>query len=294
MHSVIFDTDIGSDVDDALALAVLLGSPDVEIVAVTTVYGDTALRARLARRYAALAGRSLPVHAGAERPLSGADVWWAGHEGTLHDDLKSETFEAENAVDVLVRTVAERPGQIDVVAVGPLTNIAEAIQSDPSFADNVRHLWLMGGCFDGTDNEHNLRSDVTAAEVVFSSGLPITISGLEVTQLLHFGDAEVNRIAAAGDLGAALERDIQQWWEFWNETWNVPHDPVTVLSMIRPELFTLSEPGTLSIEVDDANYGMSSFTPRPDGRARLITGMEPAAVAGVIVDAVVRGAGTRP
>lgn len=284
MRSVILDTDIGTDVDDAMALAALFGSPEVELLAVTTVYGDTALRARLARRYGSLAGRSLRVHAGIDQPLSAKPVWWAGHEGTLHEHLDDEAFEAEPAVDLLVRTVSERPGEIDIVGIGPLTNIAAAILRDASFAGGVRHLWLMGGRFDGAETEHNLRSDVTAAQVVFGSGIPTTVSSLEVTQRLNFGDAELERIAAAGALGAALRRDIQQWWEFWNETWNVPHDPLTVLTMTRPGLFELSEPGRLSMDGE-----FSTFTPGADGTARLVTGMDAAVVAEEIVRAVVRG-----
>ncbi|MEV5962175.1 nucleoside hydrolase [Kribbella sp. NPDC051952] len=82
MNRIILDTDIGSDVDDAMALAQLMGTPGFDLVEVHTVYGDTRLRAQIARRYAALAGLEVDVVAGTAKPLSGREVWWAGHEGT--------------------------------------------------------------------------------------------------------------------------------------------------------------------------------------------------------------------
>lgn len=89
-YDALLDTDIGSDVDDALALGVLLGSPEVSLRGATTVYGDTLLRARLARRLASLAGHDLTVVPGAAETLSGREVWWAGHEGDAFDDLSGE------------------------------------------------------------------------------------------------------------------------------------------------------------------------------------------------------------
>ncbi|MBT2498031.1 nucleoside hydrolase [Agromyces sp. ISL-38] len=288
MHRVIFDTDLGSDVDDALALALLLGTPSVVIEGVTTVYGDTLLRARLAQRYASLAGRRLAVHAGRGATRSGREVWWAGHEGTLHEGLEAEPVDPEPAVDFLVRAVRESPGEIDVIAVGPLTDIAAAIERDPAFSRNVRHLWLMGGCFDGSgETEHNIRSDIDAAELVFASGAPITIAGLEATRRISMDAAHLERIAAAGALGRALDADIRQWWAFWNETWNVPHDPLTVLALVQPELCSTSPRGVVRVDAD----GRTRFTPDPDGRTRLVTDLDADAVAEAIVIGVLAASG---
>ncbi|KRE31329.1 nucleoside hydrolase [Agromyces sp. Soil535] len=290
-HRVVYDTDIGSDVDDALALALLLGTPSVRVEGVTTVYGDTLLRARLAQRYASLAGRRLIVFAGETATRSGREVWWAGHEGSLHDALEVEPVEAEPGVDFLVRAVGEAPGAIDVIAVGPLTNLAAAIDRAPTFARGLRHLWLMGGCFDGSDEaEHNIRSDVDAAAIVFDSGASITIAGLEITRRVSMVAAHLERIAAAGPLGRALDADIRQWWSFWNETWNVPHDPLTVLALVRPDLFAYSAEGTVSLDAD----GRTSFTPAGGGRTRVVTDVDAEAVAEAIVDGVVAAAGGYP
>ncbi|WKK70716.1 nucleoside hydrolase [Rathayibacter oskolensis] len=286
---VVFDTDLGTDVDDALALALLLGASDaIDLLAVTTVYGDTLLRARLAQRYAGLAGRSLAVHAGETATHSGREVWWAGHEGSLHEGLERESVSAEPGVDALVRLVTAEPGTVDVIAVGPLTDIAAAIRRDDRFAGSVRRLWLMGGAFGTGVTEHNIRSDADAARTVLAAGIPTVIAGLEVTQRIAMRAEQLDAIRAAGALGEALHRDIRQWWEFWNETWNVPHDPVTVLALLRPELVVLSEPGTVTVGPggDPEEDGLTTFTPDPSGSTRLVVDLDPEAVSAAIVAGV--------
>lgn len=193
---VLLDTDIGSDVDDALALGVLLGSPEARITGVTTVYGDTLLRARLTHRLGALAGRDLTVVPGAKDTLSGKDVWWAGHEGKAFTDLEREPVREDTAADrFLVDSVLARPGEIDVIGIAPLANIARAIRLDDRFAAGVRGLYLMGGSF-GPDArpEHNIVSDITAARVVFGSGIRTVVTGLEITTRLRIESAGIETI----------------------------------------------------------------------------------------------------
>jgi inosine-uridine nucleoside N-ribohydrolase len=282
-RTLIFDTDIGSDVDDAMALAQIMGTPELRLHSVTTVYGDTLLRARIARRYGVLAGRTIAVHAGQSTPLSGRDVWWPGHEGSLHEGLDRETIAERPAVEHLIATLQERPGEIDVIAVGPLTNIAEALAQEPQVATWIRHLWIMGGSFPpGDKSEHNFRSDAVAARAVLSAGMPTTVTGLDVTRQLGIDQAGLELIGAAGALGAALRADIQQWWEFWQQEWNVPHDPVAVLTLSRPDLFTFSEPGVVEI----ADEGMSTFVPDNAGTIRLALTVDGPRAATAIIEAI--------
>ncbi|GAA5046828.1 purine nucleosidase [Thermocatellispora tengchongensis] len=285
---VVLDTDLGSDVDDVLALAVLLGSPEVDLLGCTTVYGDTALRARLTKRFLRLAGREAPVVPGERETLTGRKVWWAGHEGALFADLDTEPLDdGADAPAYLTAQVAAAPGEIDVVAIGPLTNIARAVQADPGFAGNVRHLWIMGGRFGGAgDPEHNFRSDPEAAAIVFGSGAPITVTGLEVTTTVRLDAADVGRISAAGALGAALEAEIRQWWRFWNTEWNTPHDPITVLTMLVPEMFAFTAYGSVGVTPDGPDAGASAFT-AGEGATRVTTGAGPREVAEEIVRRIV-------
>jgi purine nucleosidase len=290
-RTLILDTDIGSDVDDAMALAQILGTPELLLDSVSTVYGDTRLRAQIARRFGSLAGVDLAVYAGEPVPMSEAPVWWPGHEGSLHDDLHTESVPELSAVEHLVSALRARPGQLDVVAIGPLTNIARALEVEPAVAGWIRHLWVMGGSFDGvSEAEHNFRSDDVAAAAVFAAGIPTTVTGLEVTRQLTIEQDELEQIAAAGAIGRALSADMRQWWEFWQETWNVPHDPVTVLTVTRPDLFTFSAPGTISVAIGGHDAGWSTFARHEAGRTRIATSVNGPAAAAAITAAIVRSA----
>jgi purine nucleosidase len=311
---VLLDTDLGSDVDDALALALLLGSPEVELAGVTTVYGDALLRARAASRLLELAGvagagsPALPVLPGATEPLSGAPVWWAGHEGTLLGDLASApttpVSAPTDAADWLAAQVAAAPGELDVVAIGPLTNIALAVQRSPGFARDVRHLWVMGGRWDGAveraedgsehlEGEHNLRSDAVAAAVVLGCGAPTTVTGTDVTTQVHLGPDDVAAIAAAGPAGAVLAAQVEQWMGFWEEPWDVPHDPVAVLAALRPDLVTTSAPGTAEVVADGPGAGAVRHTPDPEGTVRFVSAVDAAALAAEVRRRVVAGCTAR-
>lgn len=291
VRRLVLDTDIGSDVDDAMALAQIMGTPGLELVEVHTVYGDTRLRARIARRYAALAGQDFDVAAGEPTPLSGRGVWWPGHEGTLHHDLDRETFAEGNAPERLVALLKEHPGELDVVAIGPLTNLAAALALEPEAGEWIRHLWVMGGWFgDDSGTEHNFRSDDVAARTVLTAGIPTTVTGIEITRQISIEAERLERIRAAGPLGTALGADIEQWWAFWKETWNVPHDPVTVLTLARPELFTFSEPGRITVAVGGDDAGRSTFTPDGAGTVRITTGLDADAVAEEITARIVAAA----
>lgn len=283
MHQLILDTDIGSDVDDAMALAQLLGSPDVDLLEVHTVYGDTRLRAQLARRYAALGGWDVDVVPGVAEPLSGRPVWWAGHEGSLHEGLDREDISADTAPERLIHRLKERPGEIDVAAIGPLTNLAVALRVEPDAARWIKHLWVMGGSFGDEVPEHNFKSDDVAAQAVLNAGIPTTVTGLEITQQVTVGAGLLERIRAAGPLGAALGADIEQWWAYWNETWNVPHDPVAVLALSRPYLFSFSDVGQVTV----AAGGRSTFAPDAEGTVRIVTAVRADDVADEITARIV-------
>ena len=140
---VILDTDFGTVVDDCLALALVLGSPELRLEGVTCVYGDVALRGRMVAKLLLLAGRDdVPVLLGAGRPLLGLrPIHWPGHEGIgllePNDDLPPPA--PEHAVDFLVRTIMANPGQIHLLAIGPLTNVALAFARELRLAGQLRH-----------------------------------------------------------------------------------------------------------------------------------------------------------
>ena len=283
---LLLDTDIGTDVDDALALGVLLGSPEVDMVGITTVYGHTRLRAQLASRLVGLARPELniPIVAGERGTRSGRPVWWPGHEGKLYNDLRNEPIAAgADGVNFLVDTARRLNGELCVLAIGPLTNIAAALDADPKFADNVRRLVIMGGDFRTGDQiaEHNFLSDVAAAQRVFDSDLDIVVGGLDLTTQIEIRQHDVDRIAQSGLFGAALSNEIFQWWKFHGHAWNHPHDPILALWTLEPALFDATR-AIVHIQDD----GFSVDEPDEDGNVLVLRGLRKDKVATHMVDRI--------
>src|SRR5829696_8984135 len=164
---VILDTDIGTDVDDILALVVLARAVELELIGVTTVYGDSSLRARMTRLVLDQMNRPhIPIGVGARETLIGRPVWWAGHEGQGILGLdRVQIDEGTTAADLLHQAATEHRRRLELFAIGPLTNVAEAISADESFATSLRHLYIMGGAFWMEQAEHNIKSDPEAAEI---------------------------------------------------------------------------------------------------------------------------------
>ena len=288
-HKIVLDTDIGTDVDDAMALALLLGRADVEILGITTVYGDTKLRSQIAARYARLMGAKLKIQAGSEQTLSGRPVWVSGLEGSLLANLADENFEEFNGVNFLRDAVSKNPGEIDVVAIGPLTNIARVIESDPSFAKNVKHLWIMGGEFATEFAEHNFRCDVRATKIVMDSGINMTITGVEITKQLQIMRSDLEVISQAGSMGSLLFAEIDQWLTYRKEDFDVPHDPIAILPMLEPELFTFSEAGIVEIEISDSEMtGKSRFSEQSTGNIRIVRDFNRVKVQAEILASILR------
>ena len=192
---VLLDTDIGSDVDDLLALALLVGSPELQLIGVTTVYGDTVAAGPDDPPGSRPAGvtSAVPIGIGARETLTGRPVWWAGHEGQGIPGLDQvQIDEGITAADLLQQAATEHRGRLELFAIGPLTNVAEAISADDNFATSLHHLYIMGGAFWMEQAEHNIKSDPEAADIVFRSGIPMTICGLDVTQRVRLREADMS------------------------------------------------------------------------------------------------------
>jgi purine nucleosidase len=271
MHKVILDTDIGTDVDDALALAVLLGSKEVDLIGITTVYGDAQLRSTIAMHLCSLLNRNIPTFIGESKPMSGREVWMSGSEGKNFKDLDSFTPETTSAVDFLVETVLAQPQSIDVIAIGPLTNIARAIQNNLHFAEKVKRVWIMGGDFTQSKVEHNFKCDIDAAKAVLESRIPISILDLPSSQKTIIRMEEIEQIRNAPVFGALLYSEIMSWIEPRNQDWTIPHDPIAALSLLVPEFFESSAAGQVKIDSE----GMSFWNESPSGNVVLLNPIHP-------------------
>jgi len=201
MKRIILDTDIGTDVDDAMAVALAASTPELEVAGITTVHADAPLRARIARRLLELAGQGdIPVVAGASAPIRmpiAKDFHWMprlwGHEGvgilppeelTPTQDLKATS---DDAAHFIIETARAYPGELSMITIGPLTNVGKALQLEPQLAARIRDVTVMGGLVDTSKLawppvlETNLNADPGASEILFRAGIPLTIVPLEVT-----------------------------------------------------------------------------------------------------------------
>jgi len=223
------DTDIGTDVDDAVALSLALRSPEIELVGVSTVYGDVAIRSRMAARLLQLAGREeVPVYCGAGEPMMRErPVYWGGWEGDgLVDDGEAGLpCGTAHAVNALIEAANRRPGEITLLTVGPMTNAALAFAMDPSLAKNLAGFVLMGGAARTGENglslplaEHNLKCDPEAASLCFRCGRDMVMVGLDVTTRVWFHRTGLEQIRRTGRGGGGPAGALSSHY------WFRPHD----------------------------------------------------------------------
>ncbi|PZF84690.1 nucleoside hydrolase [Jiangella anatolica] len=275
------DTDIGTDVDDLLALAMALGSPELEVAAVTTVYGDVELRARIVAKVFAAAGRAAPpIAPGEPETLSGRPVWWPGHEGSTIADLGEQVYAGGRDA------AGELAASATVVAIGPLTNVAVALRRPDRETERVV---MMGGEFRAGVVEHNVRCDVTAAAEVFASGLDLLAVGLDQTQRVRLGRAELDAISARGAFGGLIGAEMRRFWAFAGQDHNVPHDPIAVLTLARPDLFA-TERGTITVETDGDGAGTTRFASDPAGPHEVVVDLDVPRVTEEIVHRILAAA----
>jgi inosine-uridine nucleoside N-ribohydrolase len=197
---IILDTDIGDDIDDAYALAALAAAPNCKLLGVTTTYGHTENRARLAAKLLKVMGHpDVPVHAGrASAPEVGRQYQWA-------KDYSGSNIKAEPAAEFLKTEIEKNPGEITLVAIGALTNLGDLVTKYPGIVSKIHRIVIMGGSVYsgyGTNAspqvEWNIKCDPTAAREVFACGAVITMAGLEATSTMQFDSEHQKRLFAIG------------------------------------------------------------------------------------------------
>lgn len=261
-HPIILDTDIGTDVDDVVALGLALATPSIDLLAVTTVYVHAAPRARMVRAVLDVAGQgAIPIGVGADDTLLKRDpLYWAGWEGEgLLDDATVDTpgassYALPHAVDVIVETAMARPGEVTLLAIGPLTNVALALLREPRLATTLHRIVIMGGLVQRRldqlgqpYSEHNIRCDPEAADVVFQSGAPITLVPLDVTTQVRIRAADLERLSAGGPLAALVADQVRRYLAHVGRDWTNMHDPLALAAIAEPSLLG-SQPMRVRVE----------------------------------------------
>jgi len=263
MVRVLLDTDIGSDVDDAMALCFALRSPEIRLEGITTVYGDVRLRARIARKLLALGGQpDVPVAAGVSLPLLHEDeILIMGHEGrgiVGIDEVGLEPIDL-HAVDFMIQTILSSPGEISILAIGPLTNLAVALIRAPEIAAAIKEVIFIGGVARLADNalevparEWNVRADPQAAHLVFNSGVPLTMLGMDVTRrrATRLTAEHLRRIKQVGSpLTETAARLLEIYWEYAEPKMRCIHDVVAVAYAFDRQMVTTRKM-RVDVEVD--------------------------------------------
>ena len=258
-RKIIIDTDPG--VDDAMALFLALRSPEIEVVGLTTVFGNTTVdgTTRNALNLLEVAGRTdIPVARGADRPLvlplGGTGEWVHGADAMGNigwtDVLRPELKPVDSvAARFIVDTVMANPGAITLVPIGPLTNLALALQLEPRIAAAVKQVVMMGGSALAPGNvsplaEANVHNDPHAASLVFSADWPITMAGLDVTESPPVDDRDFAALAASSDPLAKFITTIVGHYQAFHRDWYGmqngaihTHDACAILQLVDPTLF---------------------------------------------------------
>ena len=266
-EKVIIDTDVGDDVDDAFALALAVKSPELEILGVTTTFGDTETRAKIVDRFLGEVGRAeIPVMVGkptvTKNPMSQRKYAEGGHFAkSSHGD----------AADFMLDQIRKHPGEITLIAIGPLMNVGAAIDKDAATFRKLKRVVMMGGSIRrGYGDlgytapvppmpEWNILNDVASAQKLFAVGVPLYVMPLDSTQLKL---DEVKR-AFLFSQGTAVTDQLVVLYHLWGQETPTLFDPMTVVFALKPELcpvqgmhirvdekgFTREEPGAANAHV---------------------------------------------
>ncbi len=252
MKRIIIDTDVG--VDDAMAILLALRSPELRLEALTSVFGnvDLAQTTRNCLKVLEVAGRTdIPVYRGCAQPLLGdyrgpAPVH--GDDGLGNAGLSAPSGQpaAGHAVDFLRSAVTGAPGEITLIAIGPLTNVALALSLEPEMARALAGLVVMGGAVRERGNvtpaaEFNIHQDPEAASIVFAAGAPLVMVGLDVTRHVILNARELERLATRGNPLGEFIGKITPHYHGVHRTMQIEgitmHDSCAVAYAIDPTLF---------------------------------------------------------
>jgi inosine-uridine nucleoside N-ribohydrolase len=258
MHKVIYDTDPG--VDDAMALVFQALHPEIELLGVTSVFGNSTIETTtrnalyLVERFAP----GVPVARGAAAPLTQAAPapvdWIHGDDGLGNTKLLpsgSTTLDTRPAHRLIIDTVRAHPGEVELVAVGPLTNLALALEADPEIAPLVKQVVVMGGAF-GTNGingnvspaaEANMLGDPHAADIVFGAAWPVAIVGLDVTERTIMTTAYLAKLRDDAGESGRFVWDVSRHYEAFHQSSAglqgiYVHDSSAVAYLLAPQLYT--------------------------------------------------------
>ena len=252
MTKILLDTDIGSDVDDAVALAYLLAHPDCDLLGITTVTGEAEKRAALASVLCKAAGEDVPIYPGQDHPMRGEQRQpFAQQAEVLPRWPHQPKFSQGQAVGFLADTIRSHPGEVTLLTIGPLTNIGMLFAAHPDVAELLAGLVIMGGNFDEAGLEAgriewNVAVDPTASEIVYRTPVRLHRSlGLNVTQRVVMSAEDIRARFTAPLLRPVL--DMAEIWFAGSHPSITFHDPLAAATVFEPDLCTYQR-GTVRLD----------------------------------------------
>jgi inosine-uridine nucleoside N-ribohydrolase len=242
-HVVLIDTDIGDDIDDALALALALRSPEIDLQGVTTVFGDTQKRAHLAAYVLRVFEREdIPVAAGQQMPLQLRHRPSGVPQAAILDTCAtSPELSPFSGPELIIQTAMSHHGNLTLLCLGPLTNIATALTIEPRLFMAIRNIVVMGGTGGFPVPEWNVRSDAQAAKIVLASGVPVTLLGWNVTTRCQLRESDIEKLYYESSPQARLLCQLIAIWQRHRPRWHpkLPHlhDPLGIVALCAPGFF---------------------------------------------------------
>jgi len=270
---ILFDTDIGSDIDDAVALAYLLAQPRAEILGITTVSGHPIERAKLASAICKTAGRDIQIIPGSEHRIDGPTRQPNVPQGSVLPNWPHKTeFPDDDAVDFMAEVIRSQPYEVILLAVGPMTNVAKLFTRHPDVPGLLKSLRLMLGRF--LDPYHNTPSaewnshcDPTAASYVYSTAITGDIAhhtslGLDVTKQVTMNSDEVSEY-----FKHPLLQPVYEMSKVWFDERSILnfHDPLAAVTLFDETVCTYQNGISVVTRSDDRDDGLTEWTADPKG-----------------------------
>jgi purine nucleosidase len=289
---VYVDTDVGlgtpgAEIDDGAALIFLSCNPSVELIGAGSIFGNVPLpdaALNLDRLLTRLGDKHIPVGLGAERPLLADNTWFeswqTGYRQTLPWKFQTPT---ELAANLLIHQVRTHPGQVSILSLGPMTNLALAVRLDPGIVPLTREVILMGGSFKSQNPapEFNVHCDPEAAQIVFNAGWKVNILGLDITRRVHFSRRDFASLPDGNPAVELLRSQAPGWIDRmeemgWEQDGCALHDAVAAAYLVDDTIFQTEETGVAVELVDPSLRGVTRFSSATQGKPsiRVITSID--------------------
>lgn len=276
--SVILDTDIGSDVDDAVCLAYLLKEKRCDLKGIITVSGESDKRAELASMLCKIAGKDdIPIFAGCDKPICGNPLQpYAASSVVLSNHPHNSYNISFEHIEFMAEIIRNNPNEITLITIGPLTNIAILFASYPDIPSLVKKVVVMGGVYAtdeyGTLPEWNIRCDTYAANIVFNSNAEIYCCGLDVTMQVHMEVEKAAKEFSKNSLMQAVAEMATAWFSKEESNWfyKCPtitfHDPLTAVALFNDDVCKF-EKGNVKLDMTAGEHrGCIEWSPDENGK----------------------------